>query len=166
MDFFHSLHDHSPGCATVHMKFRKAVYVRMVPIQTGRLRRRNRNLVLESRRPRLNQRIDYIVLMADGRNIHTMVVHVHGVDRHVAGIAAVRTGFLRRWHLHFHLHLHRVVIVDIVDDVQVQFVPRSQPKSRRLDDLIPGVVVVAIVSVTVAIHRMLHRQLRGKNTVL
>ncbi len=75
-DLFHSIHYQSAGRAAVHLKLGEAVNVRMVPIQSGRLRRGNVQAVLEACAARLNQSVDDVVLMADGRNIHAVKVHV------------------------------------------------------------------------------------------
>ena len=160
MDLLHTLHDQGSGSAAVHLKLGEAVHVGVIPIQARRLVRRNRDLVLEARRTRLNQGGEHIVLMAIGRNIHAVKMDV--VASRVRGPPSPQA--LPAGAGIFH---SRINILNTVFDPQDQRVTLMYTQRRGFHVLsIRILIVVAKMSVAILIDRVPHDELRSQNTVL
>ncbi len=75
IDVLQTFDDQRSGCASLHLPFRKAVRVRMVPVESRGFVLRDLHVVIEALAG-LNQRVDNLILSADGRHIGSMEVDI------------------------------------------------------------------------------------------
>lgn len=161
-----AIHDQRSRRASVHLYRRESVRMRMVPIESRRFILRNLRSVCECRRERLNQRGQHVILMARGRNVQTVKMHI-GRKPSYGPTLARSLHHRHRSHAPHPVTLRRLQRIrdQLVGEVQDQLVARVQIPRRRLHSPARRLIIQTIVQVAITVNRVLQRQAYRQSAV-
>ncbi len=82
VQLFDAFDDERSGSAAQHLALAVSVRVGMIPVESGRLVDGNFHAIFESSAVRLNERAQRFILMASGRQVHTVKMQIRRRGRH------------------------------------------------------------------------------------